>query len=79
MRFIQSRDAETTPAQYANYLQHQYDNAKRHLAAPDVQWGNGSSHEFSRAQITEINEAYQNLVIDEGFWTTDGKFSGFQS
>ena len=71
--FITERDFDSTPAQYAKYLLDSRLNARRILSLPVQQWPRGSSHEISRAIIAECGEAHDDIALEFGLYSADGK------
>lgn len=66
--FIQARDFECTPKRYEQYLKDTYANAKRTLEMPEQQWPRGSSHEISRAIMSECEDAACDLRLEFGLF-----------
>lgn len=75
--FIQLRDFDTTPERYVAYLRDTHAAAKNTLAKPAEQWPRGSSHEVSRAIIHECDMAYEDVVLEFGLFSAEGKLVGF--
>lgn len=71
--FIQPRDFDSTPARYVQYLRDSYNNAKRILSEPVQQWPRGTSHEISRAIMAECQEAHEDIALEFGLYSAEGK------
>lgn len=79
MKLLNSRDFETTPAQYAKFIHTQISWAKGILVQPAQAWQNGSSHVLARQMIDECTVAYANLVLEHGQFYANGSFAGFSN
>jgi hypothetical protein len=71
--FITERDFDSTPAQYVQYLRDSHNYAKRILSLPVQQWPRGSSHEISRAIMAECAEAHDDIALEFGLYSAEGK------
>lgn len=71
--FITERDFDSTPAKYVQYLRDSHSNAKRILSMPEQQWPRGSSHEISRAIMAECEEAHDDIALEFGLYSAEGK------
>lgn len=70
-------DSDSTPAQYLQYLRHQYRVARRTLAQPVEQWPTGTSHEISRETMALCEEHAFDLKVTHGKFNANGQFAGF--
>lgn len=73
MEFVSERDFDTSPARYAKYLRDTYKNAERTLSLPVQNWPKGSSHEIARAIMMECQEAHDDLALEFGLYSAEGK------
>ena len=73
---LEKRDFDTTPAQYADFVQGQIAWANWILSQPVAQWPRGSSHELARQLIDECQTALEDLRLD-GKYFADGTFAGY--
>jgi hypothetical protein len=71
--FINARDFDDTPAQYVRYLRDSYANAERILSLPEQKWPRGSSHDISRAIMAECQEAHDDIALEFGLYSAEGK------
>ncbi len=75
--FITHRDFDSTPAQYVRYLRDTQRAAEATLTKPVQKWPRGSSHDISRAIISECAEAYEDIVLEFGLFDAHGRLADF--
>lgn len=78
MSIIKPRDFDTTPTEYANYLQEQIQWANGILNRDAVQWPTGDSHAIARGVANDARSAYADLILDFGRFYADGTLAGFR-
>ena len=79
MKILAERDFGTTPEQYAAFLREQVAWAKKTLARPSEQWPRGSSHDIARQLVDECENAFDDLRLEFGLYSADGRLVGFQA
>lgn len=75
--FISTRDFETSPSRYVEYLRDAYRNAEKTLSQPVQQWPKGSSYEIAHAIMLECEEAHYDVALEFGLYDVNGKLIGY--